>query len=147
MHSSLSLSKQRTCDETRIQAGASNGTTIIQLMDHRLAKPPGVERRLVCPGEHLPWKKAPCWRSFLFLFCFFKEKVTEANNDSDSPRSSVIWIGFGVAMALWKWLLACVLHWCDSDSANVGLRGTTVTTPPSRPPHHQCNLCRHCRNY
>ena len=44
---------------------------------------------------------------------------TDAGNKSDGVIwiDSVIWIVVGVAMALWQWLLPCVLYWWDSDCA------------------------------
>ena len=69
-------------------------------------------------------------------------RFTGADDTSHSHKTCVSWVVVGVIVALWQWMLLCVLHWCDGDSANVGVRGPAVTTPPP-----QCSVYRHRRNY
>ena len=88
-------------------------------MHHRLAKSRGLERRLVWPAEHVPWKKDVVpFAGISFYFLFFVSinlrylwkwrflvsahfTDTDADNTSDSHKTSCVsWIAVGVAAAV-----------------------------------------------
>ena len=129
-------------------------------MHHRLAKSRGLERRLVWPAEHVPWKKGVvpfagiCFRFFVLFFvsCLFVcllfplTSVIFENDVSWSlhilqtrmrmTRATVTRPAVSAGLLLvspWQWLLLCVHHWCDGASVDIGPTGPAVTTQPSRP--------------